>query len=182
MQPFDEMPFEQDDHSDVALLVAGAREFPSEEFARELDARVARRFAPRPGDSAARADGRRRWRRPARWTVAPAALVVAGAVAAAVIVPDLGSGGAPLAAFNGGGTLVTTHGKDSLSYSSATGSAGAAATSGPNAACLSPTARGLLSRAAGDGLESEFDDLPLGPERPRHQTDQIRADHPVNTE
>jgi hypothetical protein len=120
MQPFDEMPFEQDDHSDVALLVAGSREFPSEEFARELDARVARRFAPRPGDSAAPADGHRWWRRPPRWTAAPAALVVAGAVAAAVIVPDLGSGGAPLAAFNGGSALVT-HASRNPPRSSATG-------------------------------------------------------------
>ncbi len=143
MQPFDEMPFEQDDHSDVALLVAAAREFPSEEFARELDERVARRFAPGPADSGTRADGHRWWRPPPRWTAAPAALVVAGAVAAAVIVPDLGSGGAPLAAFNGGSALVA-HGKDSASYSSGTGSAGAASTSGPLAMAGQPVRAAAL--------------------------------------
>ena len=136
MQPFDEMPFDHDDHSDVALLLAGAREFPREAFARELDARIARRFAPRPGDSAARADGRRRWRRPPRWTAAPAALVLGCAVAAAVIVPDLGSGGVtPLGAEVG--PALVTHGKDSPSYSAGTGSAGAASTYGGIAA--SPT-------------------------------------------
>ncbi len=93
MHPFDDIAFDQDDHSDVALLVAGVREFPSEEFALELDARVARRFAPEPAAAAGRADRRRWWRPPPRWAAAPAALVVAGAVAAAVIVPDLGSGG-----------------------------------------------------------------------------------------
>ncbi len=40
MRPFDEEP----DYSDVALLVASVREWPSDDFARDLDARVARRF------------------------------------------------------------------------------------------------------------------------------------------
>ena len=44
MRPYDETPID-DDYADVALLVAGAREWPSEEFVRELDARVACRFA-----------------------------------------------------------------------------------------------------------------------------------------
>ncbi len=48
MRPFDEVPFEQSDYSDVALMLAAAREWPAEEFVRELDARAARRFAPAP--------------------------------------------------------------------------------------------------------------------------------------
>ncbi len=144
MPPFDEMPFDRDDHADVALLVAGVREFPSEEFARELDARVARRFAPEPALTSGQARGRRGWRRP-RWIAAPAALIVAAAVAAAVIVPDLGSGGlTPLAGYKAGSGLVT-HGKDSLAYSGGAGSAGTASTFGPNAA----SSAGQPVRAAG---------------------------------
>ncbi len=60
MRPFDEIPFEESDYSDVALLVAGVREWPNEDFARELDARVARRFAPEPAEASAAGRGGRR--------------------------------------------------------------------------------------------------------------------------
>ena len=46
MRQFEDTPFGPDDYSDVALLVAAVREWPSEEFGRELDSRVARRFVP----------------------------------------------------------------------------------------------------------------------------------------
>ena len=55
MRPFDEIPFEETDYSDVALLVASVREWPSDDFARDLDARVARRFAPEAAPAAGRA-------------------------------------------------------------------------------------------------------------------------------
>ena len=91
MRQFDDTPFGPDDYSDVALLVAGVREWPSEDFARELDARVARRFAPDVGT------GREDTPVPA----APlgsrprVALVVAGAVAAVVVVSGGGLSSSP---------------------------------------------------------------------------------------
>jgi hypothetical protein len=94
MRPFDDMPPESDDYADVALLVAGVREFPSDEFAHELDARVARRFAPGP----ARTMHRPRRLRLLRWTAGPAVAVVA---AAAVAVVVLSGGSSPRPALNG---------------------------------------------------------------------------------
>ncbi len=87
MRPFDDMPLDSDDYADVALLVAGVREFPREEFARELDARVARRFAPEPVRVARRTPRGRL----TRWAAGSVVAVVAGAVAAVVII----SGGSP---------------------------------------------------------------------------------------
>ena len=54
MRQFEDTPFGPDDYSDVALLVAAVREWPSEEFGRELDSRVARRFEPIASSSAAK--------------------------------------------------------------------------------------------------------------------------------
>lgn len=115
MRPFDEIPFEESDYSDVALLVASVREFPDEEFARELDARVSRRFEePEPvtagGGSGSGGRGRAgrvaRGRLP-RWAAGPAVALVAGAVAVAVVVsnggpgtPNGGPGGLPKASPN----------------------------------------------------------------------------------
>src|SRR5579883_874346 len=101
MRPFDDLAGLDPDYGDVALLVAGAREWPSEEFTRELDARVARRFAP---EAAARDHaGRRGWVRvrPSRWTAGPAVALVAGAVAAVVVL-------------SGGGTPTVVNGASSL--------------------------------------------------------------------
>ena len=83
MRPFDEIPFEESDYSDVALMVASVREWPADDFARDLDARVARRFA---------AEGSRpvsRGRLP-RWAAGPAVVLVAGAVAVAVVISNGG--------------------------------------------------------------------------------------------
>jgi len=91
MRQFEDTPFGPDDYSDVALLVAAVREWPSEEFGRELDARVARRFVP----VASSADAKTHRRLP-RWAAGPAALVVAGAVAAVVVVSGSGGGPKPL--------------------------------------------------------------------------------------
>ena len=90
MRPFDEIPFEESDYSDVALLVASVREWPSEDFARELDARVARRFAPEAAPAAGRAARGGRGRI-SRWTAGPAVALVAGAVAAVVVLSSGGS-------------------------------------------------------------------------------------------
>ncbi|MDE3133144.1 MAG: hypothetical protein KGL15_03665, partial [Acidobacteriota bacterium] len=65
MRPFDEIPFEESDYSDVALMVASVREWPADDFSRELDARVARRFAPEPARGMSRG-------RLSRWTAGPA--------------------------------------------------------------------------------------------------------------
>jgi Domain of unknown function (DUF4349) len=83
MRPFDEEP----DYSDVALLVASVREWPSDDFARDLDARVARRFAPetpRPGSRPFRLGG---W---GRIAAGPAVALVAGAVAVVVVLSNGG--------------------------------------------------------------------------------------------
>lgn len=99
MRPFDEIPFEESDYSDVALLVASVREFPDEEFAHELDARVSRRFeAPEPAAAGGGSGGRGRAGRVARgrlprWAAGPAVALVAGAVAVAVVVSNGGPGG-----------------------------------------------------------------------------------------
>ena len=90
MRPFDEIPFEESDYSDVALMVAGVREWPSDDFARELDERVARRFAPE-GGPAARGNASRPSRLP-RWAAGPAVALVAGVVTAVVVLS--GGGGA----------------------------------------------------------------------------------------
>jgi hypothetical protein len=83
MRPYEDVPFEESDYSDVALMVAGVREFPADDFARELDARVARRFAPE-APSARRVA---RARLP-RWAAGPAVALVAGVVAAVVVVSN----------------------------------------------------------------------------------------------
>src|SRR5579862_9665619 len=90
MRQFEDTPFGPDDYSDVALLVAAVREWPSEDFGRELDARVARRFEPIASPSAATTH-----RRLPRWAAGPSALVVAGAVAAVVVVAGGGLSGSP---------------------------------------------------------------------------------------
>lgn len=92
MRPFDEMPVEEGDYSDVALLVASVREWPSEEFTRELDARVARRFAPEAAPPAERTSRGR----PGGWgriAAGPAVALVAGAVAAVVVLSGGGAAG-----------------------------------------------------------------------------------------
>jgi hypothetical protein len=95
MRPFDddEMPVGSDEYSDVALMMAAVREWPSEEFARDLDARVARRFAPLPpaGEVRRTSSGR-------RWLSLPALGGVGGlavAAAVAVFVVTQSGGGTP---------------------------------------------------------------------------------------
>jgi hypothetical protein len=90
MRPFDEIPFEESDYSDVALMVASVREWPAEDFSRELDAQVARRFAAEGRDGERR--GLRRSVRMPLWSAGPAVALVAGIVAAVVVVS---SGGNP---------------------------------------------------------------------------------------
>ncbi len=86
MRPFDDIPLEEGDYSDVALMVASVREWPADDFARELDASVARRFAPEPATAARRSA---RGRLP-RWAAGPAVALVAGAVAVAVVISSGG--------------------------------------------------------------------------------------------
>src|SRR5579875_860678 len=82
MRPFDDMPLDERDYSDVALLVASVREWPREDFARDLDARVARRFEPPVPPTGGRVV---RARLP-RWAAGPAVALVAGVVAAVVVL------------------------------------------------------------------------------------------------
>ncbi len=85
MRPFDDIAGQEPDYGDIALLVASAREWPREDFARELDARVAQRFAPEAAPAASRAARGRRGRI-SRWAAGPAVALVAGAVAAVVVL------------------------------------------------------------------------------------------------
>ena len=101
MRPFDEIPFEESDYSDVALLVASVREWPDDDFARALDARVERRFAPEAAPAADRQNRSHRGRLSA-WMAGPAVALVAGA-AAAVFVLSGGGSGAPV---NGSSTQL----------------------------------------------------------------------------
>jgi hypothetical protein len=146
MRPFDEIPFEESDYSDVALLLASVREWPADDFARDLDARVARRFVPEAGP-AARGNASRPSRLP-RWAAGPAVALVAGVVAAVVV---LSGGGAntvnngftpPLKPLQASRTeeKPTVHGKASTtSASSGIGSAGTA-TYQPKAGAANTTA------------------------------------------
>ena len=102
MRPYDEIPFEESDYSDVALLVASVRQFPDENFARELDDRVARRFAPE-------AAGRRvvSGRRLSPWTAGPAVALVAGVIAAVVVVSGGGINQPPTHGSSNGPVVVS---------------------------------------------------------------------------
>jgi hypothetical protein len=91
MRPYDEIPFEESDYSDVALMVAGVREWPADDFARELDDRVARRFAPEPAPTGR---GVRRPHLPL-WSAGPAVALLAGIVAAVVVVSSGGLASSP---------------------------------------------------------------------------------------
>jgi hypothetical protein len=120
MRQFEDTPLGPDDYSDVALLVAAVREWPGDDFGRELDARVARRFVPVASSPAARTR-----RRLPRWAAGPAVALVAGAVAAIVIVSGGGlkSSPRPLNGFNSAAGLTRHAGKPTTSGSNATNGA-----------------------------------------------------------
>jgi hypothetical protein len=105
MRPFDEIPFEQSDYSDVALMLASVREWPADDFARDLDERVARRFAPEAsaaaGGGRGGATGRVARGRLPRWAAGPAVALVAGVVAAVVVVSGGGLNSSPSRPNNG---------------------------------------------------------------------------------
>jgi hypothetical protein len=137
MRPFDDddMPVGSDEYSDVALMMAAVREWPSEEFARDLDARVARRFVPlAPAGESLKASRGRRWLSlPALGGVG--GLVVAGVVASVVISQSGGgthglvnsfnnslpprAGNSPSRATAGAGLPGVVHGTGSSASSSA---------------------------------------------------------------
>jgi hypothetical protein len=172
MRPFDEIPFEESDYSDVALMVASVREWPSDDFVRELDARLARRFEPEPGAAGGGRGGRGRAGRVARgrlprWAAGPAVALVAGAVAAVVVVS--GGGGLKQAglathasqqahvpaeekpAVNGTGNAPTLGAKTSGISHNASSSAGTPTNSGAAAqttATLSPFTQSANGTAA----------------------------------
>jgi hypothetical protein len=93
MRPFDDIPLEESDYSDVALLMAGVREWPNDDFTRELDSRVERRFEPEAAP-AGRMNRSPRGRL-SRWTAGPAVAVLVGAVAAVVVLTGGGTGQNP---------------------------------------------------------------------------------------
>jgi hypothetical protein len=105
--------------AELSLLLAADRPQMSGDFARELDLRVARRFAPRPADARARRS---------RWTLRPAlasglAVGRAAVVAIGVVVEN---GGGSSSSFNGSGAVAGT----AAARSSSSGTASSAAASG----------------------------------------------------
>jgi hypothetical protein len=154
MRPFDDddMPVGSDEYSDVALMMAAVREWPSEEFARDLDARVARRFAPLASasdDQALRASRGRRWLSlPALGGVG--GLVVAGVVAGVVIAT---SGGGTSGALDGPSYNVSKPLSPELSLPKAGARAGVTGVvvhpSANHAAATTPT---KISALAGAGI------------------------------
>jgi Domain of unknown function (DUF4349) len=75
------------DLAELALLLSADRPACSAEFARSMDARVQRRFAPAPASTAPRQ--RRVW----GWWAACGGGITAGAAALVILVSSLGSGG-----------------------------------------------------------------------------------------
>jgi hypothetical protein len=76
--------------AELALLIAAERPAPAEEFAAQLDRRVADRFAPPTPSRAPTQSKRRRWK--TSWALAPAvSLALAGLVVLLVLTP--GNGG-----------------------------------------------------------------------------------------
>jgi hypothetical protein len=138
MRPFDEVPFEESDYSDVALLVASVREWPADDFARGLDARVARRFAP----EAEPMGGRMSRPRLPRWAAGSAVALVAGVVAVVVV-------------FSGGGSVAnnSVNGKVPLSPLQASRSSNSGTTAGGSISSGTPA---VQHRAA---TPSRSDDL-----------------------
>jgi Domain of unknown function (DUF4349) len=151
MRPFDEIPFEESDYSDVALMLAGVREWPADDFARELDARVARRFAPEAAPTA-RGKSSRLSRLP-RWAAGPAVALVAGVVAAVVV---LSGGGGALT--NGPSTpqktLQAAQGSSGAGVVHGTGSAGTPARSEQKLAPLPTATTFSASSSAGTATYS----------------------------
>ena len=88
MRPYDDLAGDEPDYGDVALLVAGAREWPSEDFTRALDARVARRFAPEPAPAAQH--GRGSTPRRAAWLGGGGAALLGAGVAAVIVLSSAG--------------------------------------------------------------------------------------------
>jgi hypothetical protein len=186
MRPFDEIPFEESDYSDVALMVASVREWPAEDFAAELDARVARRFAeaPTPARRGARV-------RLPRWAAGPAAALVAGAVATVVVLSGGGVQptpvGKPLPFQPIRSSAAPSHSADTPQAESGAGQAGSGALSGAtiNATASAPVAPGAkqiqsaqisLTTANGhvDQVAQEVFDV-VGSEHGTVQSSQITA-------
>ncbi|HEX3615089.1 MAG TPA: DUF4349 domain-containing protein [Solirubrobacteraceae bacterium] len=145
MRPFDEIPFEESDYSDVALLVASVREWPADDFAHGLDARVARRFGPE-----ARSGGRVPRTRLPRWAAGPAVALVAGVVAAVVV---LSGGGGNRATFNGpvGFTSTTSSGSGLVTHALHNGRTPAPSEMEPTVEPSSTSTTSAASGAAGIG-------------------------------
>ena len=105
--------------AEIALLLASDRPQLPAEFARSMDERVGRRFAPAP-DSAVRIDGARRPRLAARFWAAGGALAAGVALIVAIVVV---AGGTHLS----GGSSAASSSASAVSSSSSASSAGSAA-------------------------------------------------------
>jgi Domain of unknown function (DUF4349) len=135
--------------AEIALLLASDRPQLPAEFARSMDERVGRRFAPAP-DSAVAGKRARGPRMAARLWGAGGALAAGVALVGAIVVVTGGGGGASSMSSSSAATAASS-GSSAGSSAAATGSTAAA--SSPPAAGPTPAARvpGTSSTSAGSG-------------------------------
>jgi hypothetical protein len=176
MRPFDDIPLEESDYSDVALMLASVREWPADDFARDLDARVARHFAEEP---APRARAGRRSRLPL-WSAGPAVALVAGIVAAVVVISSATLGSNPGPTRNGPvsynaaqpsrRTPTTNELKPTLQPVDKSASGGGAVGASSNSSTNSPNAGAQRFSTASTDLTSQ---APVAPGAKQIQSAQI---------
>jgi Domain of unknown function (DUF4349) len=134
--------------AELALLLTATRELPSEQFARTLDARAARRFVAVPAAESPRQRARARF---SRWSARPAfASVLAGGFAAVVVASVIASGalssGPAQTVVNGG--AVHAHRAPATAYNSLTTNAGTPSGSTTSRAATSGKFGGVSSNGA----------------------------------
>jgi hypothetical protein len=128
--------------AEIALLLASDRPQPSSEFARSMDERVGRRFAPGPGPSASAAPvRRRRWAR--RFGEATGALVAGVALVVAIVVVAGGGNGGSSA-----GSFSSTSASSGVATPRAAASSSAAASSTTTAPAHASASSGSKSAAS----------------------------------
>jgi hypothetical protein len=129
--------------AEIALLLSADRPQAPPEFARSLDERVERRFAPMPGSAvAARATRRRRVAR--RFWESTAALAAGVALVVAIVVVAGGRGGGSSAVSSSASSTAASSASSAPSSGAAVGSSAAASGAVARSAApppLAPTAR-----------------------------------------
>jgi hypothetical protein len=137
--------------AEIALLLASDRPAPAPEFARSMDERMARRFAPAPtpagaGAGAGAGTGRqRRWRSSSAFWQATGALAAGAAVIAAIVVV---AGGARL------GSSAASSSEASYGAVSTSSAAASSRASAPKAAAVPVPPTGSAGGSASSSIAS----------------------------